>query len=112
MPTGSHPDEAVAQFSLDEIRRITADVLDGLAAQVYLFGSWARGEARRTSDIDIAVLLPSAANRTVIAEIKARLDESNIPYHVDVVDLRYVTDVFRERVLRDGIRLTLSRTSN
>lgn len=106
------PDEAVAQFSLNEIRRIASEVLDGLDAEVYLFGSWARGDARRTSDIDIAVLLPSASSEMAMTELRTRLHDSNVPYHVDVVDLRHVARSFRERVLREGIRLSLAGAVN
>ena len=44
-----------AEFDLAEARRIICRGLAGLRARVYLFGSWARGDARRTSDIDVAI---------------------------------------------------------
>jgi len=41
---------------LREVRRIVLRGLEGRRASVYLFGSWARGEAARVSDIDVAIL--------------------------------------------------------
>lgn len=112
MSTDHGPNPTVAQYSLSEIQRIAADVLSGLDAELYLFGSWARGDARRTSDIDIAVRLPQMANETVITELRSRFDNSNIPYRIDVVDLRHVVPAFREQILQEGIRLTLSVTTD
>lgn len=111
VPADDGPDPAIAEFSLKEIRRIASDVL-GLDARVYLFGSWARGDARRTSDIDIAVWLPSASDDMAMSELRTRLHDSNIPYHVDVVDLRHAAHSVRKRILREGVRLSLCRISN
>ena len=41
---------------VDEVRRIVLNGLKGYRARVFLFGSWAKGDAGRTSDIDFAVL--------------------------------------------------------
>jgi len=40
---------------LKEARRIVLDKLRGVPARVFLFGSRARGDTRRASDIDIAI---------------------------------------------------------
>src|SRR5829696_4704038 len=45
----------VATKALEEVRHIVLDALSEKNAQVYLFGSWARGEATRLSDIDVAI---------------------------------------------------------
>src|SRR5262245_21451910 len=41
--------------ALERVRGIVCDVLEGREARVYLFGSSARGQARRSSDIDVAI---------------------------------------------------------
>ena len=61
MPSGS-PD-------LDEVRRVVLRGLAGRTAKVYLFGSWARGEASRVSDIDVAVLPVDPLPIGLLAEI-------------------------------------------
>ncbi|MGD0497138.1 MAG: nucleotidyltransferase domain-containing protein [Bryobacteraceae bacterium] len=52
MSTEMSPDSP----DLNEVRRLVLRGLSGRRARVYLFGSWARGDASRVSDIDVAVL--------------------------------------------------------
>lgn len=90
--------------ALEEVRRIVMDAVGGGKATVYLFGSWARGEATSLSDIDVAIEPHIALPQGTLARLRERLEESHIPYRVDVVDLRRVTPVFRRRVLAEGIQ--------
>ena len=71
--------------------------------KVYLFGSWAHGEATQCSDIDLAVESQTLLAPGLLARLREQLEESHIPYHVDVVDLRTVDPTFRQRVLAEGI---------
>ena len=82
-------------------------VLDALGerdAEVWLFGSCARGDVLQHRDIDVAILpreeLPSAFFGTLAEAI----EESTIPYDVHHVDLRTVAPKFRENVIRTGIK--------
>lgn len=88
---------------LDEARAIVERELSGVAADVYLFGSWARGDPRRISDIDIAVLPRGPAPAAILSRLREAFEESSIPYPVDVVDLREASPSLRDRVLREGI---------
>lgn len=97
-------DVSIAEWSLEEIRRIAHRVLDGQPVEIYLFGSWARGDAKRTSDIDIAILPTGPINSRIIAALRRELEESTVPYRVDVVALHEVDPAFRDRVLKEGIR--------
>jgi predicted nucleotidyltransferase len=90
-------------FDLDEVRRIVCAALRGHQAQVYLFGSWATGENRRTSDIDIAILPSEPLPEDILSRIKKALEESLVIYPVDVVDLSRVSPQFRDRVLEEGV---------
>ena len=71
-------------------------------ATVYLFGSWARGTQRRTSDIDIAVEASTPLPPGVLARLGEALEESPIPYRVDVMDLASADAELRDRVRREG----------
>lgn len=88
---------------LAEVRRIVLEGLRGHRARVYLFGSRARGEARRASDIDVAILPLNPLPPGLLSSIRESLEESHVPYKVDVVDLSQVEPTFRERVEREGI---------
>jgi predicted nucleotidyltransferase len=71
---------------------------------VYLFGSWARGAQRPTSDIDVAIESAEPLPRALLASLREALEESTIPNRVDVVDLAETDAAFRDRVRREGIR--------
>ena len=89
--------------ALDEVRRIVLHALAERDAKVYLYGSCARREARRSSDIDVAIDPKGPLPAGLIAGIRETLEESTIPYFVDVVDLGAVDPDFRRRVLRQAV---------
>jgi len=93
----------VATRALEEVRRIVLDAIGEKNAKVYLFGSWARREATRFSDIDVAIEPHATLPRGTLARLRERLEESHVPYHVDVVDLTRTSPEFRRRVLAEGV---------
>ena len=91
---------------LEEVRRIVLRFLEGRQARVYLFGSWARGEACRVSDIDVAILPSKPLPAGLLPEIEEALDNSLSLYLVDLVDLTTTSDNFRDRVMAEGLEWT------
>lgn len=89
---------------LREVRRIILSVLPPGKAQLFLFGSRVRGEASRTSDIDVAILPHQPLPFGTLARIREALEESCIPHCVDVVDLSEADAAFRNAVTREGVR--------
>ena len=67
----------------------------------YVYGSFARGDDWPDSDVDLAVLLAPEQHIDDILGVSSRLSES-LGRHVDLVDLRRVSDVLRREVLADG----------
>ena len=92
--------------ALDEIRRVLAEKLEGTGAQVFLFGSRATGRSIGPSDVDVAVLPGSPLPEGLLSDIREALEESHIPYDVDVVDLSCADPSFRDRVMREAVRWT------
>ncbi len=88
---------------LAKIRKIVLRRLRGYPARVYLFGSRARGDARRWSDVDVAVHARKRLPGSLLSEIREDLEESTVPYTVDVVDLAEAGAQFRSRVEREGV---------
>lgn len=88
---------------LDRIKDMVLDGLSGYAVTVYLFGSRARGPVRRASDVDIAVEAQEPLPPRVLARLRDRLEESTVPYRVDILDLASAGDALRERVKREGV---------
>ncbi|MGF1612474.1 MAG: nucleotidyltransferase family protein [Gammaproteobacteria bacterium] len=92
------------EWDLAEARRIVLSKLRGYRAQVFLFGSRASGGAGCYSDIDIGILPGEALPVGLLAELREALEESRIIYAVDVIDLSEVSDIFRSRVICEGVR--------
>ena len=83
--------------------RIAARELGVQTARLYLFGSRARGDATRASDVDIAILPDVPLEPGTLARIRDALEESTIPYEVEVVDLSSADESFRRKVLAEAI---------
>jgi hypothetical protein len=95
---------------LAEVRQLVLRVLGGPIATVYLFGSFGTAAQHRGSDIDLAIDSPTSLPRALLARLREELEESRVPYRVDVVDLAEADPAFRERVRRTG-RLWIERAS-
>lgn len=95
---------SVAERNLERVKAIVLDRLSGHDAAVYLFGSRARGTPRAVSDIDVAIDAEAPLPRILLARLREDLEESTVPYRVDVVDLAECDAGFRERVRREGVR--------
>jgi Nucleotidyltransferase domain. len=89
----------------NSIRKVKAEVLEAFQnedVRIVLFGSRARGNAHCTSDIDIGVLPLGKYDRKKLTALRAKFEEMNIPYTVDLVDLSTVSGEFRQKVLDEG----------
>ena len=93
---------AIGADELDIVRRILRDRLPP-GARVWVFGSRATGQARRYSDIDLAI---DAGRRLTFGELADLTDafrESDLPCKVDVVDWQGISEAFRARIAPDRI---------
>lgn len=91
------------QWALRELRRMVLDALGDRAAEVWLFGSCARGEVRQHSDIDVAILPRETLPTGFFGQLAADIEESTIPYDVDLVDMRHAAPSLVEEIRREGI---------
>jgi predicted nucleotidyltransferase len=85
------------------VRRILLKRLKKYNTRIYLFGSMARGEVRRTSDIDIAVLPVGSLPDGVFSQIREDLENSRVPYRVELIDLGKASPSFSAHVQEVGI---------
>lgn len=88
---------------LAEVRRLVFRGLQGRKVEVFLFGSRVTGTACRSSDIDVGVLPSAPLPEGLLAEIREDLEESRVPYRVELVDLSATDRTFRDRVRREGV---------
>ena len=94
----------IREEAIEELRRMVLHALSDHDASVWLFGSCARGAPRQHSDIDIAILPRGELPSAVLAELAADIEESPIPYDVDLVDLRHAEPDLVEEVRREGVK--------
>lgn len=71
--------------------------------KIYLFGSRARGDYVAESDIDIALDAGAIIDLTLLEKIKDEIEDTNIPFTVDIVDLHRVSEDFKKQILHDGV---------
>jgi len=73
------------------------------AAQIYLFGSRARGDYTERSDIDIALNLGRKLEIREIARARGVLDGLNLPQKIDVVDMHSIPVDMKGFILKEGV---------
>lgn len=99
----SHDRRVSLQNELERIRQLVCETLERYQARIYLFGSHARGEAHRFSDVEL-LSFPSNPSRPPFATLREMLEESDILATVDIIDLSAADDRLRQRVFTEEIR--------
>jgi len=87
------------------IKKIIFRYLDPKINHIFIFGSRADNTARRFSDIDIGIEGKNKTSSIVLSMIKADLDDSDIPYTVDVVDFLTASINFKNIAKKNIISL-------
>jgi len=91
------------QQSFSELQRIVWRFFDPMQVNAFVFGSQARGDADQTSDVDLA--LEGNVNEVELARLREALEESTLPYTVDVVDMSKVSEQFSHTAKKHMIAL-------
>jgi predicted nucleotidyltransferase len=97
-----HTSEQIYHKSLKAVKSAVLDAFRDQNITIFLFGSRARGDFNRHSDLDIGILPKQGYDRKKLVYLKDKLENLNIPYKVDVIDMSTVSDVFREKALKEG----------
>ena len=85
----------IDQKTLKTIKAILFRYLDPREDKVFIFGSWAMGDARKWSDIDIGIESKRKIAGITILNIEEAFEESDMPYVVEVVNFVHVSEKFR-----------------
>lgn len=86
----------ISKSAVDTIKKILWQHLDKTQDKAFIFGSWAIGDNRKWSDIDIGVESQKKLPLEIIGRLNEAFEESNLPYAVDVVDFADTTKQFKE----------------
>ena len=91
-------------LTIDEIRRLVRDAMNGRQGEVYLFGSYARNQASIHSDIDLIV---DSTDRFLMLHLTGAIERmcgNEIDYKCQVITMRQLTkaeEKFRSSVEKD-----------
>jgi len=95
--------------------RIVWDVLRRhlpVDVRVWVFGSRASWMTKDSSDLDLAVEGDSEIGRGTLSALEAEFEDSDLPYAVDVVDLKRINERFRRIVQQQHVPLPVYRSSH
>lgn len=86
--------------SLDFIRKTIYKYLPEEEYRVFVYGSRADGTAEKWSDIDVGIVGKEKVPFRKLALIMDEVEESDIPYKVDIVDFTNASEGFKELALK------------
>ncbi|MFA6038226.1 MAG: nucleotidyltransferase domain-containing protein [Legionellales bacterium] len=79
-----------------------------VSAQVWVFGSRAKSNAKPYSDLDLAIdLNGETLSLQLLANLAFDFEESDLPYKVDIVDWNAIDTTFQARIRIDCQALDL-----
>ena len=87
------------------IQKLKEQVLEFLGnenIEIVVFGSRARGDNITFSDVDIGIIPRGEFNRGRLALLREFIENSNIPYKVDIVDFSSASERFKSEALKDA----------
>jgi predicted nucleotidyltransferase len=82
---------------------ILGRLLPGVEVRAY--GSRARGEARRFSDLDLALMSPEPLGPRLRAELREAFSVSELPFRVDLLDWASASEEFRLSIEAELVEL-------
>lgn len=75
------------------------------AYRAVVFGSRATGRAQKYSDVDVALIAPNSVPIRTLSGLREALEDSSLPYIVDVVDYASASDHLQDEITRNGVEL-------
>lgn len=72
-------------------------------AKIYLFGSWATGKAKESSDIDLAVDIGQIIDFYEFDRMRRTIENLDLPIKVDLVDLNNIDNNFKQYIAQEMI---------
>ena len=87
----------------DRHLKIVQEILRKYPYKFYVFGSRARGGAKKFSDLDICFF--DDIPLTELLRIEEAFEESDLPYKVDLISWNSMSDEFKEIIKNDLVQL-------
>jgi len=88
---------------LARLKNLILSSLEGEPVKIIIFGSRARKDNHRSSDVDVGLIPYGKLNRGKITALKEKIEDLNIPYKVEIVDFSQVSDAFKKEALKEVV---------
>lgn len=79
-----------------QIKKIISKFINSKDYKIFIFGSRAKERARKFSDYDIGIVGKRPLSFEKMALIEDALEESDLPFRVDLIDFHSVTKEFKK----------------
>jgi len=86
---------------LNILKEIVLSIVDTQEVMVFLFGSRVSSHHSTNADADIGLFSDISIPRTLYHKIRNAIDESIIPWHVDIIDFTHVDPMFKKEATKD-----------
>lgn len=83
-------EEIVKKYAVDQTYRVV------------VFGSRATGQAKKYSDLDVALIGHNPVSNRVMAYLSEALDNSSLPYTVDIIDFNKASPRLQSQIQTQG----------
>jgi predicted nucleotidyltransferase len=106
--TEARRDDNSARGAMDvaaQVAEIVRTILARHEYRLFLFGSWAHGDAHRASDIDICIDGPAPVDAVTMRRIRDAWDRLSTLHTVDLVDISVLPPSVRGEALRSAVDL-------
>jgi len=88
---------------LNKLKTLISEYYRKEEATIILFGSRARREYSEHSDVDVGILTSGKPDNAKITLLKEAIEDSNIPYKVDIISINEASEDFKNEIMKDAI---------
>jgi len=86
---------------LTQLKNLVLDELKSQNVKIFMFGSRVRRDNYIGSDVDIGLIPKGNLDSKKITILKEKIENSTIPYKVEIVNFNEVSEDFRNEALKD-----------
>ncbi len=91
--------------NFDFIKKTLIDPIHEQGGKVWIFGSRARGNFHPYSDLDVLIQINTAHSKRILETAKEKLEESNLPFKVDIVLEENLAESYRKQIQQERVEV-------
>jgi predicted nucleotidyltransferase len=99
--------QGLSDREIQLLRQLVVNPLKQAGYRVWIFGSRARGDFKKFSDIDLLFTPPQGqeTSKAFLSELEESLENSALVYKVDLVEESQLAQSYRDNVINDRVPL-------